>query len=96
MKIDAVSQVTNLTSKPLGRTEEEQTSFGNILNDLIDNVQQAETDNASDTLRLLTGETDDLHTSMIAMEKADIALQFTMQIRNKLLDAYNEIMHMQI
>jgi len=33
---------------------------------------------------------------MIAAQKADIAIQFTLQIRNKILDAYNEIMRMQI
>jgi flagellar hook-basal body complex protein FliE len=33
---------------------------------------------------------------MLAAEKANIALQFTLQIRNKLLDAYSEIMRMQI
>lgn len=42
------------------------------------------------------GRTDNIHQVMIAAEKADIAFQFTMQIRNKLLDAYNEIMRMQI
>ena len=42
------------------------------------------------------GKIDDLHTLMIETEKADLALQFTLQVRNKLLDAYNEIMRMQI
>lgn len=42
------------------------------------------------------GKTDNIHKVMIAAEKAEIALQFTLQIRNKLLDAYNEIMRMQI
>ena len=42
------------------------------------------------------GKTNNLHQVMIAGEKADIALQLTMQIRNKILDAYNEIMRMQV
>lgn len=42
------------------------------------------------------GRIDNIHQVMIAAEKAEIALQFTLQIRNKLLDAYNEIMRMQI
>ena len=42
------------------------------------------------------GRTDNMHQVLIAAEKADIALQFTMQVRNKILDAYNEIMRMQI
>jgi len=42
------------------------------------------------------GKTDNIHEVMIAAQKADIAIQFTLQIRNKILDAYNEIMRMQI
>ena len=42
------------------------------------------------------GKTDNIHQVLIAVEKADIALQFTLQIRNKLFDAYNEIMRMQL
>jgi flagellar hook-basal body complex protein FliE len=42
------------------------------------------------------GRTDNIHQVLIAAEKADIALQFTMQIRNKIMDAYNEIMRMQV
>ena len=42
------------------------------------------------------GRTDNIHEVLIAAEKASIALQFTTEIRNKILDAYNEIMRMQI
>jgi len=42
------------------------------------------------------GKTDNIHQVLIAVEKADIALQLTLQIRNKLMDAYNEIMRMQL
>jgi len=42
------------------------------------------------------GRTDNIHQVILAGEKANIALQFTLQIRNKLLDAYTEIMRMQI
>jgi len=42
------------------------------------------------------GKIDNIHQVSIAAEKADIALQFTMQIRSKIMDAYSEIMRMQI
>ena len=42
------------------------------------------------------GRTDNIHQVFLAAEKADIALQITMQIRNKIMDAYSEIMRMQI
>lgn len=42
------------------------------------------------------GKVDDIHGVMIAQEKAYVALQFTVQVRDKLLDAYNEIIRMQV
>ena len=42
------------------------------------------------------GETDNIHNVMIAGSKANLALQMTIQVRNKVMDAYNEIMNMQI
>jgi len=71
-------------------------SFQNILKDAINMANSAEYENYQDTIGVLTGEIDDLHTSMLALNKSDLALQFAMQIRNKILDAYNEIMRMQL
>jgi len=42
------------------------------------------------------GKTDNIHQVLLAAEKADIAFQFTLQIRNKIMDAYSEIMRMTI
>jgi flagellar hook-basal body complex protein FliE len=56
---------------------------------LLDNSNQLTDDFAA-------GKTDNIHQVMIAGEKASVALQFTLQIRNKIMDAYNEIMRMQI
>jgi flagellar hook-basal body complex protein FliE len=54
--------------------------------------------NASDTLRqrLALGEVDNLHQMMIAMEEAKLSFQLLVQVRNKLLDAYQDIMRMQV
>lgn len=46
--------------------------------------------------RLLVGESDDLHGVMIAMEKAGLAFQLTLSVRNKVIEAYQEVMRMQI
>jgi flagellar hook-basal body complex protein FliE len=45
---------------------------------------------------LATGQADNLHDVMIATEKANIALQLTLSIRNKVVEAYKEIMRLQI
>jgi len=61
----------------------------NSTNDILVNAEKLADDFAA-------GKTDNIHDVTIAAEKADIALQFTMQIRNKIMDAYSEIMRMQI
>jgi len=46
--------------------------------------------------KLATGETNNLHEVMLSLEKAKMSFQLTVQVRNKLLEAYQEIMRMQI
>ena len=46
--------------------------------------------------RFMAGDVEELHGLMIAQEKASLAFQLTMQVRNKLVDAYQEVMRMQI
>lgn len=77
------------------REKEQSASFADLLKSALAEVNklQQEADEAS--LRLATGEAE-LHQVMIAAEKASISLQLTLAIRNKLLDAYHEIMRMQL
>ena len=77
-----------------GAAQEE--SFGDMLKRALGGVAAADYGDKSTNIALMTGILDDMHTATIAAEKADIVLQLTLQIRNKAVDAYNEIMRMQI
>ncbi|HEX3030328.1 MAG TPA: flagellar hook-basal body complex protein FliE [Clostridia bacterium] len=66
--------------------------FKNALNKVNDS--QLEAEQIADDFA--AGKTDDINAVMISATKADLSLQLALQIRNKLLDAYNEIMRMQI
>jgi flagellar hook-basal body complex protein FliE len=66
--------------------------FGDALSKVNDLQQQADTAIG----KLATGEYKGLHEVMIAMEKSSISFQFLTQVRNKALDAYHEIMRMQV
>ncbi len=70
--------------------------FGQFLQEALQKVDnlQKEADVAS--LGLATGQIQDLHTAVIAMEKAGLSLSLTVDVRNRALDAYHEIMRMQI
>lgn len=71
-------------------------SFGGILKDQMSNINnlQQEADQAKQTYAV--GGDIELHNVMLAAEKADLSLQLAMQVRNKLVAAYQEISHMTV
>jgi flagellar hook-basal body complex protein FliE len=73
-----------------------ETSFGDILKTMVGetNQQQQAADQAIQQIH--TGDEKNLHGAMLAMEKADISLRYMIQARNKAIDAYQEIMRMQV
>lgn len=83
----------NVGSKP---QDEDKQSFGDLLTQTIDMTNQTEAVDQMSSEALLTGDVDDLGQVMVDMQKAELALQMTVQIRNKVVDAYNEIMRMQL
>jgi len=66
--------------------------FKNAINSV--NRQQRVADQAIEDLA--TGRNADIHRTMIEMEKADVSFQLVMQVRNKLITAYEEIMRIQV
>jgi len=66
--------------------------FKEIFQDVINHVEETEAATEMDAYKLSIGEMDDMHTMIINAAKADVALQTMVQLRNKFLDAYSEIM----
>ncbi|MCM3759444.1 flagellar hook-basal body complex protein FliE [Alkalihalobacillus oceani] len=71
-------------------------SFKTALNEAIEHVNSLQQESAQKTERLASGEIDDLHDVMITGQKASITLQATVEVRNKVIEAYQEIMRMQV
>jgi flagellar hook-basal body complex protein FliE len=69
--------------------------FGASLTDAIDQVEQVHSDAQTQVKQLLQGDRQDVHNVMIAVEKADVAFQLMMQVRNKIVSAYDEISKLQ-
>lgn len=74
----------------------ENQSFSNILSEAIDYMEETEAESSAANEALLTGDSDDIHTALIASQKAELAVSYAVQIRNKLIEAYNDIMNMQV
>jgi flagellar hook-basal body complex protein FliE len=71
------------------------TGSGLSFGDLIGNVEHADTDANTAVSRMLDG-SGDVHEAMIALQRADVMLQLTVQIRNKLVAAYQDVIRMPI
>ena len=102
---DGVNQIYGTTSSMLDKIygNKNDESSSNLFKSAFESAASAlrEVDslqNASNeaTVKFITGEDDNIHNVLLAQEKALIALQFTSEVTNKALEAYNEIMKMQI
>ncbi|WP_249777734.1 flagellar hook-basal body complex protein FliE [Paenalkalicoccus suaedae] len=71
-------------------------SFKTWLNDAIANVNESRIDSEVMTERLARGEQVDLHDVMITAQKASIMLETTVEVRNKVIEAYQEVMRMSV
>lgn len=69
--------------------------FTDTLANAIDQVESLRTDAQQQVASLLTGNGGELHSTMISVEKADVAFELMMQVRNKIVSAYQEVERMQ-
>ncbi len=76
--------------------EKTSSSFSEILKDSINKVAEVEKTADMEVEKLAKGENQDIHNTMIAVEKADLTFELMMQIRNKIINAYEEIMRIQV
>lgn len=71
-------------------------NFKDMLTQAINEVDQAHKVSDQQIQGVLSGQVQDVHSALIAMQKADLSFQMMMQVRNKLIDAYHEVMRMQV
>jgi len=83
-----------LQAAPTG--EASGAGFGQMLDGLVGTVSGKQAEAADLTRRVLTGETDQLHQSVIAMQEASVAFGLMVEVRNKLVESYQELMRMQV
>jgi flagellar hook-basal body complex protein FliE len=72
-----------------------QGGFGDTLKNAISRVDELSDNSNHQVAELVQGNRQDVHNVMIAVEKADIAFQLMMQVRNKIVNAYEEVSKLQ-
>lgn len=96
MKIDATQSVGPIRpSSPFPFETDKvqgQQSFGEMLKKVVEEANDMQVTAANQGMKLALGEVQDVHEAMIAMEKASLVLQLSLEIRDKLVDAYERLM----
>jgi flagellar hook-basal body complex protein FliE len=70
--------------------------FGSIVRNAVDSMEKSQLGANQEVAKAVTGESTDLHRTIIALQTADLHFQFGLQVRNKVVGAYEEIMRMQV
>ena len=95
MNIPAISSLSQInTDVAAPSASDGGSSFKNILNNAIGEVEGARSDAAKSVQNFLSGSGQDLHSTILATQRADLEFQMFMQVRNKVVSAYQEIMKM--
>lgn len=76
--------------------KETSTSFSDTLNQAVRDVNTLQGEAGKAVQRMVSGEETDIHNVMIAVEKAKTSFELLMEVRNKTIEAYREIMRMQV
>jgi flagellar hook-basal body complex protein FliE len=74
----------------------EGANFGDLLKQAMQEVDVAQHTAQQEARNLMTGGATDMHTAILAVQKADVSFQMMMAVRSKLIDAYREVMRMQM
>ncbi|OKL37142.1 flagellar hook-basal body complex protein FliE [Domibacillus mangrovi] len=82
--------------KKVSTPYEAQQKFANFLKDSLNDVMKTEVESNTMTDKMIRGENVDIHQVMTAAQKSGITMQLTIEMRNKAVEAYQEIMRMQI
>lgn len=70
--------------------------FGSLVKNAVESLDQTQKSAEGEIAKAVTGESPDLHKTIIQLQTADLKFQLGLQVRNKLLGAYEEIMRMQV
>ena len=70
--------------------------FQSLLGNVVNDFNQVQNQAADEIANLAAGKTDNVHQVMIALGKADVSFNYMLEVRNRLLDAYKQVMEMPV
>jgi flagellar hook-basal body complex protein FliE len=97
--VNSIANITPLTLPqltPPGSPAGQPGEFQKVLTGAINQVESLNNSASDSVQKFLRGDNEELHTTILATQKAELAFQLGLQVRNKVVDAYQEIMKMQM
>ena len=94
--ISSLGPIAPLPVAPLHMGSKSSSGFGSILTDAMQKVEGLGHDATKSVENFLSGEGDDLHKTIMATQRAELGMELFMQVRNKVVSAYQEVMRMQV
>lgn len=96
--INHVPPLTPARSTPaaLPSADGKGSGFSDVFANLLNDVNQPQVAADQSLQQLVKGETDNVHDVVLSMAKADLAFRFVLEIRNRLVESYQEIVRMQV
>lgn len=96
LPIQPIESLEALNQTVAAPKETVQLPFQSLFEEAVNNVTETNQAVQDEVYKLATGQSDDLHNITIASKKATMSVQLLVQLRNKALDAYNEVMRMSV
>lgn len=90
------SQLASSGKSAVGEASNSADGFGSAVKDAIESLESSQKSAEQEIGKAVTGESPDLHKTIIALQSADLKFQLGLQVRNKFIGAYEEIMRMQV
>lgn len=93
-QLKAMNELNTSSQQPIEK-KANLNEFGNLVTQALDKLNTPMQKMDEETVKMISGDENDLAKAMISMTEAQLSLQTAVQVRNKCLDAYNEIKNMQ-
>ena len=93
MKIEGMTPLIALAPTPQKAGGE---TFGSLIRSAVESLDRNQQQVEKEIASAVAGESPDLHQTVIAMQTAELSFQLALQVRNKVIGAYEEIMRMQV
>jgi flagellar hook-basal body complex protein FliE len=96
MRIEGLTPLITLAPSGASKTTGTGESFGSLVRDAIDALDRNQQRAEEEIANAVAGESPDLHQTVVALQTSELNFQLGLQVRNKVIGAYEEIMRMQV